>query len=68
MPIQSILMSRYHFSLDTAFDWIVRHGFKHYKIDITRNNFRFRQQRPDPNKNYFTFRITDGVKAICFKT
>ena len=66
MKIQSILLNKKYFSLNTALQWIVKHGFKHYKIDITKNKYRFRQQEPNSNRGYYTIHLKRGVEAICF--
>ena len=67
MAIQSILIDKNYFTLKIAYAWIIKHGYKHYKIDITKNKYRFRQLEPDPSKRYYTIKLTDGVEAICFK-
>ena len=67
MAIQSVILDKNLFTLKSAYAWIIKHGFKYYKIDITKDKYRFRQLDPNPNKRYYTIKLTDGVEAICFK-
>ena len=62
--IQSILIDIHKFKLHQAYTWVVTHNFKHNKIDVKRNYYRFRQFNPSPNKQYRTIELTNGVKAI----
>lgn len=50
--VQSVLLSKANFSEGDAKKWIVDHGFKLNKIDITKDYYRFRQKAPSKNGNY----------------
>ena len=63
--IQSVLISRKYFTLEQAYNWIYKHNFKHYKVDITDNFYRFRQYTPLPYKHFFTTKSkTNGIEYI----
>jgi hypothetical protein len=64
MKVQSILISKDLYSLDTAIKWLIKNNFKFDKVDITDNYFRFRQITPNPIYNYKTIDITQGIKFI----
>lgn len=68
MKIQSILLDKKYFNLQSALQWIIKHGFKHYKVDITKNKYRFRQQEPNSKREYYTIHLRKGVEAICFSS
>lgn len=67
MEIQSLLFDKEKFTESEAKTWCKKHGFK-TEVDITENNYRFRQQEPEL---FVSFKTTDlkgklpaGVKAI----
>jgi hypothetical protein len=66
--IQSILFDRHIWSLDEAYDWLKKHNFKMSfygkSVDIKPNHYRFRQSEPDPNHNYITKNLGDGIELI----
>ena len=45
--VQSVLLSKKHFTKAKAIEWILEHGYQNKKIDISMNYYRFRQL--DPN-------------------
>lgn len=55
--IQSVAFYRSEMPLKEAKDFLRRHGFKHEKLDLTPNLFRFRQVDPEPlERKGFRFR------------
>ena len=62
--IQSVLIDTHKFTLRKAYDWVVTHGFKHNKIDVKLDTIDLDRLTPNPNKQYRTINLTDGVKAI----
>lgn len=62
--IQSILFDRRMFTISSAIQWLEKHKFKHNKVDIKRNYYRFRQFNPKPYDNYRTIILKIGIKAI----
>jgi hypothetical protein len=45
--VQSVILKRSHFTLSEAKAWIEKEGYKHTKVDITPQTFRFRQISPE---------------------
>lgn len=45
--VQSVLLSREHFTRDEAIDWVRKNNYHARKIDITPDYFRFRQVSPE---------------------
>ena len=44
--VQSVLLRKDKFSLDEAKGWLLNHGYKFYKVDMTPEFYRFRQVEP----------------------
>lgn len=64
--IQSLFLSQQHFTEKQAVGWAKRHGFRVIKVDVTANNYRFRQHPPsnfEPG-SFRTIRIRPGVGAV----
>ena len=59
--LQSILIHRINNSLEEAVRWVISHGYKANKIDITESYYRFRQVSPSTLKN-------NGYKGYITKT
>jgi len=62
--IQSILFDKKKWSIPEAINWLELHGHEHYKIDITKDKYRFRQYNPQPEEYYRTIKI--GHRGIEF--
>jgi len=62
--IHSILFDKNKFTVDSAMNWIITHGFKIKKIHMTKNQIRFRQFPPKKNYKYATKRITNGIEFV----
>lgn len=45
--VQSVILRRNLFSPQEAIDWIVSHGYKATKMDVTPEYYRFRQTSPE---------------------
>jgi hypothetical protein len=64
MAIQSILFDRAYYTEKSSRDWLVRHGYKTYKVDITGKYYRWRQFDPSEFKHYRTINFGNHIKAI----
>jgi phage I-like protein len=70
--IQTLILSKDRFNIESARSWINENNFRDDKIDETENSFRFRQADPssfDENgfgsgEKFRTIDITEGVKAV----
>jgi len=62
--VQSILIDKNMFTLTEAQDWIIEHGYKIKKVDITEGKYRFRQKEPSLFNNFTTHKLMDGVSMI----
>jgi hypothetical protein len=67
--LQSILFDRSKFNKSSAKRWVLEHGFKSTKPDITENKIRIRQMSPASATragltHYITKQIVDGVELI----
>ena len=66
--IGSIIFDRNIWPLEDAYRWIIEHGFKTSfygkPVHITKNYYRFRQSKPNPNDYYFTKSLRNGIKLI----
>lgn len=61
--VQSVLIP-VNFGLEYSINWLDAYGYKHYKIDVTKRFFRFRQFDPHPNKKKRNFRLSNGIELI----
>jgi hypothetical protein len=64
MRIQSVLFDKNKYSRQQAIQWLEDHGFQHYKIDVTKRYYRFRQFNPNYKHRYRIKTITKGIKFI----
>lgn len=64
--VQTLVLSQQMFTERQATGWIKRHGFRLTKIDITPNNYRFRQHPPTNFRagSFRTIRLRPGVEAV----
>ena len=62
--IQSVLISREHYTKQKAIDWIINHSFKYYKLGTTQHYYRFRQFNPSEYKSHRTIILKPGIEAI----
>ena len=63
--VQSVLFDKNINSIDDCYDWLVEHNLKHYKVDETKNYFRWRQVNPKKNSAY-RIKTIDEKKQIKF--
>jgi len=64
--IQTLVLSQQMFTERQAVGWAKRHGFRVIKVDVTPNNYRFRQHPPsnfEPG-SFRTIRLRAGVEAV----
>lgn len=64
MMIQSIIFDRNYWNITDAIKWLIKHKYKVAKIDITKNYYRFRQNKPNNKKKYYTISLKNNVKLI----
>lgn len=62
--IQSILFDKHKWTIANAKKWLLNHGHKVIKVDISDNFLRFRQKTPNPNMRYRTIHIGNGIEFI----
>ena len=63
--VQTLILSKDHFTLRSANNWIKDHKFRPIKPPHeTINTFRFRIRHPSDKYDYRIKKITEGVKAV----
>jgi len=62
--LQSIIVPKNKFTKRSAIDWIVKHKYHIYKIDITDKFYRFRQRQPRAHGKYYTVSLPNGIEMI----
>ena len=62
--VQTVLVPKHDFSLQEAIDWLEAHGFKHRKVDITEDFFRFRQMPPMRGGEYRSKTLPNGIEIV----
>lgn len=64
--IQTLVLSQQLFNERQAIGWVKRHGFRVTKVDVTANNYRFRQHPPTNFEagSFRTIRLRAGVQAV----
>jgi hypothetical protein len=60
--IQTVLIPE-SWALKDAKGWLAAHKYKHSKVDITENFYRFRQRPPGGGK-YFTVGLPNGIELV----
>jgi hypothetical protein len=60
--VQTVLIPE-SWSLKEAKGWLAAHKYKHSKVDITENFYRFRQRPPGGGK-YYTVSLANGVELV----
>ena len=63
MLVQSVVFPKDKFTQGEALRWLIDHGYKHEKIDITPNTYRFRQHNPIRD-SYYAKTLPNGVILI----
>ena len=62
--IQSIIISKDHYSRRSADNWIKIHCFKPIKMHEYINTYRFRLKNPKDKYDYRMKQLTTGIKAV----
>lgn len=65
--VQSVLIPKNKFSLQEAQKWLINNGFTVKKVDVTENNYRFRQHQPNKQKKYFIKTLDNDIKLVIMK-
>lgn len=65
--IQSVLFPRGKFTVAAARAWLRAHKFLSGKVHTTEKFHRFRQQPPDPRREYLLITLENGVRLIAFR-
>lgn len=63
--VQTVLIPE-SWALKDAKGWLAAHKYKHSKVDITQNFYRFRQRMPGGG-SYFTVKLPNGVELVLEK-
>ena len=63
--VQTVLIPE-SWALKDAKEWLAAHKYKHTKVDITQNFYRFRQRKPSGG-SYFTVKLPNGVELVLEK-
>ncbi len=66
MVVQSVLIPR-TYPLDYAINWVISHGYRVHKVDMTANFYRFRQKPPKRRlgeANYYTKILPNGIELV----
>jgi hypothetical protein len=71
MVLQTILLDRKRYSLDSAKKWIKKHGYalqyRNVKPEITKNFYRFRQyDLPKKKVAYYVKKIKEGILFVFY--
>jgi len=61
--VQSVIFNKHLNTFDSSYKWLVEHGYKTYKCDITENYFRWRQTDPK-KKDAYRLKTIDEKKQI----
>jgi hypothetical protein len=66
--LQSILLSKKSYNLDSAVNWLVANKFKVSKLDATEHYWRFRQNEPSAlrREGFTTFRTKEVAPNVKF--
>ena len=62
--IQSVLIKKQDYTYEEACKWILKHGFKIGRVDITKNLFRFRQIEPKKGAEYRIKQLTKKISLV----
>lgn len=62
--IQSVLFKKRYWTEQKAEEWLRKHDFKVYKIDITDKYYRYRQMNPSQFKQFRTIKIQPSILAV----
>jgi hypothetical protein len=62
--LQSIVFSKELFTPRKVLNWLLRHGYKHSKLDVETNTIRARQETPKKNKRYYSKVIENGIVFV----
>ena len=65
--LQTILIPKGEFNAKTAAKWCADRGYKHNKIDVDDNYYRFRQRSPNNLDSYSTRSLANGIKLVFAK-
>lgn len=61
--VQTVLIPK-TFTLKEALEWLEDHNYRHKKVDITEDFYRFRQMTPMKGGRYVTQTLPNGVEIV----
>jgi hypothetical protein len=62
--VQTVLFPREAFTVETAVQWLKDHHYRHLKVDITDDFYRFRQMTPMKGGRYATVTLPNEVELV----
>lgn len=62
--IQSVLYDKKYYSFEDALNSVIENHFKHNKVDIKKNKYRFRQLDPNIFKYMWIKKIKNGLELV----
>lgn len=68
VEIQSVLFSKKYYTKDKAMNFLKRHNLEPIKdVHETDEYLRYRQNEPNPKKQYYTIKIKKGIKFVMMR-
>ena len=64
MVLQTILLPRAKFTLESAIKWLDAHHYGRRKVDMTDHFLRFRQMPPGGFHRFYTKTLSNGVELV----
>lgn len=65
--LQTILFDKSKWTKMQAIEWLVKHNYKHTKVDVTTDKLRFRQHEPNDELEYYTVKLINGIDLVYMK-
>ena len=65
--LQTILVPINKFTLTQAIAWVKHHSYKYEKVDIKSKYYRFIQKTPNPNREYYSHKLKNGIVFVFYE-
>lgn len=62
--VQSVILPRSKFTLNSAIQWVINNGFKVMKVNVTKSYYRVRQKNPITGVKTRLHSLPNGVKLV----